>query len=537
MCRRLVILTFALVVLASSPAAAFDGKHQHGDHAMDPRQIGAVKFPISCGKDAQVRFNRATAMLHSFWYEEAQAEYSRLAEAHPDCAIAYWGVAMTRFRPLWYPTSPQDLAAGAQELARAEAAKSQSPREADYIAALKVFYSDTDKLGHKPRHYAYRAAMQKLHEKSPNDTETAIFYAHSLLEFGLATEQILANAIKAGDILQRLLSKYPNHPGIIHYLIHSYDYPQLASRALKAARLYARVAPAVPHARHMPSHIFTRLGYWEEAIASDLSSAAAAKDYMQRTGMKGVWDQWLHPMDYLAYAYLQTAQDEKADEVLKAITGTEAVPENAIAAYAYAAIPSRLALERRNWKAAAAIPPRTSKFPWTDAIIHFARAVGNARLGQLDAAKASLAEIEQIQNKLAGPEPYWSAQVEVMRTAAAGWVAHAAGNKDEALKLLASAADKEDAIEKHPVTPGWVLPAREQYADALLEYGKPAEALAAYEASLKHSPNRFRSTAGAAQAAKAAGDPAKAAAYNARLAKLAKGRNRPELAAAVVARQ
>jgi len=504
--------------LAVLPAAAQEESHEH--HHAAAEVLGNVHFPVTCSPTVQPAFDRAVALLHSFGYELARGAFAAVAEQDPACGMARWGVAMTYYHPIWAPPAPAELAAG--RAAAEEAAKlgARSEREQGYIAAIGAFYRDADKLDHRTRALAYKTAMQKLAAAFPDDDETAIFYALSLLGTAPPADATYASQKQAAQILNGLLPKHPDHPGILHYIIHSFDYPELASLALPAARAYSKVAASSPHALHMPSHIFTRLGLWDESIASNLASAAAAKAQVARTHPGTTAFDNLHALDYLEYAYLQLGDDRKAREVLDEVSKASRFDDPTFSAgYALVAVPARYALERRDWRAAAALATPAVELPWerfsyAKAIPSFSSAVGAARLGDLDRARKGLADLETLHAALvkeppAGPYD-WAGNVEAMRLAAAGWVAFAEGRKEEAVKLLTAAAEKEEAVGKHPVTPGAILPAREQLGDLLLELGKPREALAAYEASLTGAPKRFNGLAGAARAAELAGEQARA---------------------------
>ncbi|HLG21709.1 MAG TPA: hypothetical protein VI382_02755, partial [Candidatus Manganitrophaceae bacterium] len=348
-------------------------------------KIGEVHFLTSCGAEAQKRFDRAVALLHSFWYEESEKAFRAAAEAEPACAMAYWGIAMSNFHPLWAPPTPAELARGREALEEAKRHPPKSERERDYLAAIESFYRDAETLDHRTRALAYEKAMERLAGKHPNDREAAIFYALALDGTALPTDKSYANQKKAGEILTKIFEKAPDHPGVAHYIIHSYDYPPLARLALPAARRYAKIAPSSPHAQHMPSHIFTRLGLWKEAIESNLASAAAAKAHVEKKQPGAASFEQLHAMDYLMYAHLQLGQDGEAKRTLDEIRRMDQVDNPSfVSAYAFAAVPARWALERRNWAEASALTPQPASFPWgrhraSEAIIHFARALGLAR--------------------------------------------------------------------------------------------------------------------------------------------------------------
>jgi hypothetical protein len=456
--------------------------------------------------------------------------------------MAHWGLAMSSFHPIWAPPTEAEHAAGLAAARRAAELGGADEREQAWIAMVAQIFEGGPARANVERAKAFEQAMAGISARWPDDPEATVFHGLSILSIAYNSPPDKSYALqkRAAAILDRILPEHPDHPGVAHYVIHSFDYPELAELALPAARAYAAIAPDAPHALHMPSHIFTRLGLWEESIRSNLASAAAGQRLVERTQPGATAYETLHAHDYLAYAYLQTAQDAKAREVFEGLSRVTALDAPAFSAgYALAAIPARYALERRDWAGAAALPALPDVFPWArfpyaEASLHFARTVGAARLGDLDRARAAYARLQEIQAGLAaGPQGGfdWATQVEIQRLAAEGWLRHAEGNGDEAERLLRAAADLEDATDKHPVTPGSVLPAREQLADLLLERGKPAEALREYEASLATAPARFRSLAGAAQAAEAAGDPAAASAWWERLTALAAdgASDRPEL--------
>ena len=528
-------LTFAVATAAMIASA--NAQQATDDH------LGTVHFPISCNSEAQQRFLRAVAILHSFGYDKAVEAFTGVTAADPGCAMAWWGVAMSHWYPLWWPPTPAALAAGAAAVAKAEAVGAKTERERGYIAAIAVFYRDSGRLDHRARALAYQQAMARLHQRYPDDREAAIFYALALDATALPTDKTFAKQKQAAAILEPIFAAQPNHPGIAHYLIHSYDSPPLAADGLKAARRYAGIAPSVPHALHMPSHIFTRLGYWQESINTNRRAADSGQAYARVAFGEGVaWDQSLHAMDYLAYAYLQTAQDQKARACVDAVIGfARTTPDSLAAVYAMAAIPARYAVERRNWAEAARLePPKAAvawnKFPWTTAMIAYARALGDAHTGDLAAAKVEIDKLAATRDALRGKSKYWSDQVEVERLSAAAALDAAEGRHDDAVRALRSAAELADAMDKSNVTPGDIVPPRELLGDLLLELGQPKAALAEYERSLATAPNRFRSLYGAAKAADASGDRAAAAGWFRRLTALggAADTARPELAAATL---
>jgi tetratricopeptide (TPR) repeat protein len=506
-----------------------------------PKVIEEVDFAVSCGPMSQQAFRHAVWTLHSFWYPEALKQFTAIAASEPGCAMAYWGIAMSHWYPLWYPPSPAALKAGSEAIAKAMPAPTQTLREADYIAAIAAFYRDNDKLDHQTRAVAYEKATEQVYERYPDDREAAVFYALALNASALKTDKTFANQRKAAEILNKIWKEEPNHPGVVHYLIHSDDSPQFAAAGLDAAICYAKVAPDVPHALHMPSHIFTRLGMWQQSIDSNRAAHTAALDYVHKSGGPGSYDQeTLHTMDYLEYAYLQIAQDGPAKEVVDELIGfRQSEGASLAAAYAVAAIPVRYAIERRDWLAAAtltqpAIGFPLERFPWAEAMVAYARALGNAQTGNIAAAAAEIGHLQSLEDKLKGKDTYWTNQVEVQRLAAAGILAHVRGDDKTAVASLRAAADLDATMDKHPATPSSVLPARELLADLLLELNQPAAALIEYQAMLSTDPNRFRSLLGEARAAKQTGDSVTAHDAYRKLVALSKpvGPARPELAEA-----
>ncbi len=481
------------------------------------KPVEEVDFAISCKPAVRPGFRHAVWTLHSFWYLESVKEFNAVAKADPGCAMAWWGVAMSNWHELWEPPTQAALAAGAAAVAKAEAIGGETEREKAYIAAIAAFYKDSGTLDHHTRALAYEKAMADLHQRWPDDHEAAVFYALALDATALPADKTYANQKEAAAILEPLFIAEPNHPGVAHYLIHSYDEPPLAAKGLPAARRYASIAPSVPHALHMPGHIFTRLGYWQESIDSNRRAAAAGQAYAKTAFGEGVaLDQSLHAMDYLAYAYLQKAEDQQVLALIDEITAfKKATPETRGTAYAMAAIPARYALERQDWALAAKLEkPKAEvgwdKFPPAGAILDFAKALGDAHTGDLAAAKAEIDKLAATRDALKAKNKYWSDQVEVQRLAAAATLAQAAGRHDEAVEEMRAATDLDDAMDKSNVTPGDILPPRELLGDLLLELGKPAAALAEYKRSLATAPNRFRSLIGEARAAKQAGDAAEA---------------------------
>jgi tetratricopeptide (TPR) repeat protein len=533
------VLSAALAAITAAPVRAQEDHHH--DHASE--QFGVVNFPASCRTDVLPTFTRGVALLHSFGYVESRRSFQDVVKADPGCAIAYWGIAMTYWHPLWAPPGREDLDAGRRAAEKAASLGGRTGRESAFIAAIGAFYRDADTTPHGPRAQAYRRAMEEVVGRFPDDHEAAIFYALSLLGTAPPSDATFANQKKAAAILNAILPLEPQHPGIAHYMIHSFDYPELAADALPAARAYSRIAPDSPHALHMPSHIFTRLGLWTESIDSNLASAEAGRQLVAKRHPGAASFDTLHALDYLEYAYLQIGDEKSARAVLDETREARRFDEPEFSAgYAIAAVPARWTLERRDWKGAADLRPPTAGLPWdryvyAPAITEFARVLGAARSGRPEAAREPLARLTEMQAGLvktpvAGTYD-WAAQVDVMRLAAASWVAYAEGRKDEALRLARSAAELDEKTGKHPVTPGSVLPPRELLGDMLLEMGRPEEALAAYEASLREAPARFNSLYGAGRAAEAAGRrEAAARMYGALLGQCIAGSPRVELAQA-----
>ena len=526
------VVPATLAVLIGSVSGFAQETHPH-KHELSEK-LGRVNFATSCSKPAQQKFNRAVALLHSFWYDEAEKGFADVAKTDPKCGMGHWGVAMTWYHPVWQPPTKTELQNGIAAAEKASMVSARTQREKDYIAAIATFYKDSDKLDHRTRAIAYEKAMEQLHVRYPQDREAGIFYSLALLGTALPTDKTYANQKKAAGILNKVLAAEPNHPGVAHYIIHSFDYPALADLALAAARSYSKIAPDSPHALHMPSHIFIRLGLWPESIESNLASAAAGRKHASAKDE-------IHAIDYLAYAYLQTAQDGKAKELNDAVYAMNKIDAQIFqVAYALAAIPARYTLERRQWAEAAALKVPVEGFPWNkfayaEANVYFARSLGASRSGDTAAARADVERLTAMQKSLAeAKEVYWATQVEIQRLAASAWLVHAEGKRDEALKLMRAAADLEDTTEKHPVTPGAVVPARELLGELLLELREPQQALKEFEASLRLLPNRFNGLYGAAKAAESAGDRTKAASFYAKLTAVGErgDRNRPELQAA-----
>jgi tetratricopeptide (TPR) repeat protein len=494
----------------------------------DLRGVGKVTFPITCAPEVQSDFARGVALLHSFFYEEARRVFTSVAERDPNCAMAQWGIAMTWWHPIWTPPTPDEMRAGKAAIEKAMSMKAGSDRERGFITALNTYYNTADSsspapvgqschgpVGPRDRVVAYENAMQQLHDKYPDDFEVQTFYAFAVLSTGYATpnDTSLSKQLQAAGILEKLWKQNANHPGVVHYLIHSYDYPQFAERGLTAAKTYDSIAPWVPHALHMPSHIFTRLGMWDESIAANRASAEASRAYATMRHRDATEAEELHALDYLAYSYLQEARDSEAKKIVDAAAKVRKTnPELEFsAAYALAAIPTRYAFERNDWAAAAnlSIPnvPHWSSFPFMEALIEYGHALGRAHTGDLEGARKAIARMQELRDATKEPKfDYFKSHLDLQMQAASAWVAATEGNKREAIDMLRRGADSEDKLGKHPVSPGAFVPIREQLGTLLLEMGKPTEAQREFEAALKIYPGRFRGLYGAAQAAEQAGD-------------------------------
>ncbi len=540
--KQLLPVASLAVLLGLSCPLTVRAQHSGHEGHSGGEVLGQVSFPVSGAEQVQRQFNRAVALLHSFEYDRSEQAFADILKSEPRCAMAYWGIAMSLYHELWAPPSPDELKRGWAAVEKARSIGAPTERERAWIEAIGAFYRGWDKLDHRTRAQAYEKAMEQLYRGHPQDQEAAVFYALALNATALVTvpmDKTYAKQKQAAEILNRVLRENPRHPGVTHYLIHSYDYPALASMALPAARSYAKIAPASAHALHMPSHIFTRLGLWVESIQSNLASAAAAHEHSKASGMAGTWDEELHAMDYLTYAYLQSAQDVEAERTLQTLRGIQKVwPENFKCAYAFAAIPARVALERHRWSEAAGLELHPAGFPWTrfpnsEAIIHFARAVGAARSGDRASTAREVQALTEIEKKVRKVQSDydWASQVEIQRRAAEGCLAWAEHKQGEAVRILRSAAELEDSTEKHPVTPGAVVPARELLGDLLLESGHYADSLREYELVLRDAPNRFRSLYGCGRSAELSGDRSTARKYYVRLLEICKQSDgaRPEL--------
>ena len=501
-------------------------------------QFGDVSFALSCNYDMRKTFDLAVSLLHSFEYEEAEKAFVQVLDADPDCAMAYWGVAMSISHSLWYQSDNSYLEKGSKLLEIANKIAT-GDREKDYLDAITVYYKDWNTLNKQERSLLYEKKMEAIYEKYPDDTEAAVFYALALRASADRTDKNYLNQKKSGEILEKLFIEQPNHPGIAHYIIHNYDYPELAHLALPTARRYASIAPASSHAQHMPSHIFTRLGLWEESIESNVNSASSARCYAEASAMDGHWSNELHAMGYLVYAYLQKGDNTKAIEQYEYMkTMSKIYPSNIAAiAYPFAAVPARIALENRQWENAANVEPHDSElqwenYPWQKSLMHFARAIGSSHLKDFSSAEKELDVLKSLRQELVNSGNKSNAkQVLIQIIITEGWLNFLKGKQNEGIALLQEAVEMEDIVGKHGVTPGKLIPAREFLAEMFMTMNKPDEALIAYEKNLKISPNRFNGIYGAAIAAKQSGNKEKAVQYFQQLIELTKNSksNRPEL--------
>ncbi len=484
-------------------------------------KLGQVHFPVSCSAEAQKEFDRAVTLLHNFWFSESDKAFATVADVDPGCAMAYWGIAMgQRLNPISNVPNVAALKKGWAAVGKAKSTGAKTERERDYIGAVEAFYKDSDKIDLQSRSLAYERAMEQLYLRYPEDREAAIFYALALLpnEATLSPDKSYAKQSKAGAILEKIFAVQPNHPGAAHYIIHAYDYPALANRALPAARRYGGIASSSDHALHMPSHIFTRLGLWPESIQSNLAAAAAAKEQALKTNPGTPAPTPLHMLSFLMEAYLQGAQDREAKGILDELNAIQKVADTLGAAVVVAGIPARYMMEKKAWAEAASLQPRPSRYHYAEAITYFARAIGSARSGDIASAGKNVEKLQSLRDAAAqSKQDYWAQQIEIQRLAAAGWLARQEGKPGEALKLMRAAADLEDATQEHQTARDAIIPARQLLGELLIELGKPGEALKEFEASINKEPNRFHGFYGAAKAAELSGDREKARAYYAKL--------------------
>lgn len=521
----LLLMVIALLVRGLGFAQA----HHH----TSPENLGSVRFSTSCSSAAQPQFNRAVALMHSFQFARAIEAFNATLVSDPSCPIVYWGIALSNWgNPFAAGLKPQaQLEQGLKAVEQARAAGPKTERERAYVEAVAHLFTDTANTDQRSRTLAYESAMAAVSAAYPEDTEAAIFYALALAAAADPADKTYVKQLKAGAILENLFVQYPNHPGLAHYIIHTYDVPPLAARAVGAARRYGEIAPSAPHALHMPSHTFTRVGYWQDSIDTNIAAAAAARS-------EGQTAEELHASDYMVYAYLQTAQDRAAQHLVESAVQIfsrfdpgvliSGAASPAAAYFARAAIPARYCLERRAWADAARLEPHLSPFPYADAITYFARGLGAAHLKDRATARSAIDSLEQIKDKLNKmKEGYWANQVEIQRQEVSAWLAFAEGDRQGALAAMRAAAELEDGTEKNAVTPGPLAPARELLGELLLELKRPSEALKEFEATLTKEPNRFRSLYGAAEAAKLVGDRQTAQTYFRQLLKVAERADKP----------
>ncbi len=500
------IIAAVLLVIASTRGMAQEHQHETAE------KLGEVHFATSCNAAAQREFNRAVALLHSFEFSRAIGGFGTVLRKDPTCAIAYWGIALSDWSNPFAPgvKSTGQLQLGRDNAERGRSIGAKTEREEAYLTAVSKLYSDFESTPQQARLRAYRDAMEGVAAEYADDHEAQIFYALALAAAADPADKTYADQLKAGAILENLFKQEPTHPGLAHYIIHAYDVPALAGRAVIAARRYARIAPDAPHALHMPSHTFTRLGYWQESIDSNVAAAAAAR-------RQGQTAEELHASDYATYAYLQTGQDQAAERIVKSLPEIAArfdpkavlvgAGPPAAGFFALAAIPARYALERQDWQQAEELTVRETAFPYTDAMTWFARGLGAARLGHVGEAGEAATALTRIQEHLLkAHEPYWARQVEIQAIEVAAWSALAAGENAEALRQMNGATEMEDGTEKSAVTPGPLSPARELLGAMLLEMNEPAKALEQFEATLQKEPGRFHALYGAAHAAQLVGN-------------------------------
>jgi hypothetical protein len=500
-----IVLISILMLITPAPAQ----EHRHG---AGTEKLGTVRFATTCNAPAQKEFNRAVALLHSFEFSRAIDGFHRTLQADLSCSMAYWGIALSQWGNPFADglKAPSQLRDGQSAAAQAIALRAKSERERAYITAVAKLYADFEHTPQQTRLRSYRDAIAEVAHRYPQDHEASIFYALALSVAADPADETYSSRLQAGQILEKLFAQEPDHPGLAHYIIHTYDVPPLADKAIPAARRYAVIAPDAPHALHMPSHTFTRVGYWEDSINSNLAAAASAR-------RAGETAEELHADDYLAYAYLQSGRDQTAGAMVKSlpelsarfdpsrIIGGAAPP--AAGYYALAAIPARFALERNDWRAAAQLPVSDTPVAFADAVTHFARGLGSAHLGDPAGAQTAAETLRKLAQQLQeGKEFYWAEQVEIQRLGVLAWAALAQGHKDDALSNMTAAAQREDATEKSAITPGPLKPARELLGEMLLQLHQPKPALAEFERALQREPDRFRALYGAARAAQSAGD-------------------------------
>ena len=534
MTMKQLIAVCMCVLFAPAVAWAQAEQHQHDMAGMAPKDIGTVSFETSCSPDVKTRFNEAVALLHSFWFNESRAAFEAVLKQDPSCAMAYWGIALTHWgNPFAGQRSPQTIANGKAAIDKGVATGSPTAREKGYLEAVGILFSSNDVTTQRQRVLDYEKAMGRVSVGNKADTEARIFWALAVAQAASPTDKTYARQLQAAEMLEPLFKQMPNHPGLAHYIIHAYDVPMLAPKALNAARSYAGIAPVVPHALHMPSHTFTRVGYWKESVESNARSAKTAEE------TNGIGEA-MHARDYMTYAYLQMGMDTQAKENLarveqlaKGTGGTQGAAGAGPNTFAMAAIPARYAMERQQWQDALSLQPNPAPgTPYTEAITYFVRAVGAARAGKPDAATADIAKLTALRDReIEMKDEYWAQQVDIQKRGAEAWQWFAQGKKAEGLAAMKEAAAIEDSTEKAAVTPGPIAPARELLGYMLLENTQPKEALVEFEAVMKKEPNRFLAIWGAAKAAEATKQTARAKGLFTQLVEMCKdaGPERPEL--------
>ncbi len=490
---------FVLCVFLSAGHGAIAGNKT----TVNPEQmpsVGKVEFAISCDPQVEKLFNQGVAMLHHMMYAQSRDLFNEMIGIDPECAMLHWGVAMTFLHPLWAPPTETDLEQGTAAFTRAQELGGSTKREAEYIASIGVYFTNWQEFSHPVRLARWEKAQQALHLANPDDIDAAGFYALSHLATAPKADKTFAHQKNAGELLEDLHRKAPMHPAGYHYTIHAYDNPMLAERALEISRGYGGIAPDVPHALHMPTHIFVRLGLWDDVIEWNRRSARAAL-HQPVNGMTSL--HYAHAIDYLVYGYLQKGQENKAEQVLEKLNATNNFQDSFASAYAIAAAQARIALERSDWRTAAMLPIRThetfpwDKYPWFEAITYFSRGIGAARSGDIQAANNNLSRLNELYDQTVQAEQkYWATLVDSQRKSVESWIMFSQGKQTHALDLMTEAADLEDSVDKHPVTPGAVLPARELLGDMLIELGRYEDSIAAYQRALEISANRLRSLTG-----------------------------------------
>src|SRR5262245_7706298 len=506
--------TFTLVFLATALATPTSAQ-----------QLGQVSFKTSCTATAQEKFELGLTMVHSFFYPNSVQAFTEAAAADPQCAVAYWGIAIShRPNPLILPLPAAALKNGLEAVEKAKAIGAKTERERDWIGAIEVYYKDYERVDQTTRGLAYEKTMEQLVQKYPDDLEAAVFYALALNETALPSDKTYAKLLKAGAILEKVLGIQPEHPGALHYTIHSYDYSPLAQRALDAANKYARVATGAPHAQHMPAHTYSMLGLWPQSVASNVQSLGLLREQAAKLWPGAAHPGEPHSLDFMEYALLQMGQEQRARQVRDDSNAIKKLGRDALPSYTgLAAVPARFALERLDWKEAASLEPRGSQFPQAEAITHFARAMGTARSGDPAAADREVIKLKELRATLEkASQSYWGEQVEIQMLAASAWIAHARGQKDEAVKFMRAAADLEDGSEKHIAMENRLYPMRELLGDLLIEQEQPAQALKEYETASESTPNRLRGLYGAAKAAEGTRQLEKAKTYYTKLVELTK---------------